>query len=113
MLKLEVSKQARFDLRSTYYYMLKVGENPKAAQAFLKEFKRQTRMVMAFPEMRALCGEPALAARGVRAFPVTDSYLALYRVVGNKVYVWRIFHRGCDYAKLALVDLGNDWAAGS
>ncbi len=112
MLRLEVSKRARFELNSIWYFMAKTNRNPKAARAFLDEFKRQTNMVREFPEMRPLFHEPSLAERGVRSFPVTNSYVVLYRVFNDQIYIWRIFHRASDYAKLARIDLRNDWPAG-
>ena len=40
---------------------------------------------------------------------VTNSYVALYRVMDDVIYVWRVFHRASEYAKLARIDLENDW----
>lgn len=104
-----VSRRAIFDLRATYYYMIKVGRSQASAEAFVDDFYRQAKLVGKFPEMRPLCSDPVLAASGLRSFPVANNYLALYRVVGDEVYVWRVFHQASEYAKLARIDLENDW----
>lgn len=108
-LRLEVSKRARFDTTSIWYFIAKGNRNPRGAKAFLEEFKMQANMVCEFPEMRPLCPDPLLAARGLRSFPVTNSYVALYRVMDDMIYVWRVFHQASEYAKLARIDLENDW----
>ena len=40
---------------------------------------------------------------------VTNSCVALYRTTGDMIYVWRVFRRASEYAKLARIDLENDW----
>ena len=109
-LRLKVSKRARFDITSIWYFMVKGNQNPRGAKAFLEEFKKQTKMVVEFSEMRPLCSDPALADNGVRSFPVTKSYVALYRIADDEICVLRVFHQASEYAKLARIDLENDWS---
>ena len=53
-----------------------------------------------FPLMGPLHPDPELAVLGYRKLVLSKIYVAVYRVIGNVVYVYRIVNGTTDYPKL-------------
>ncbi len=44
--------------------------------------------------------DPLLAAVGFRKLVLTDTYVAIYKVVGDTIFIYRVVNARSDYAKL-------------
>lgn len=81
--------------------------SPAAAALLLREFQATARLVASFPESRALCADPHLAARGYRSFRF-KGYLAVYSYAEGIVRILHVFHHSQDYAELVGHDDTDD-----
>lgn len=53
-----------------------------------------------FPYMGPIHPDPELAVQGYRKLVLTKTYVAVYRVIDDTVYVYRIVNGATDYPKL-------------
>ena len=53
-----------------------------------------------FPHMGPPHPDPELTVLGYRKLVLTKTYVAVYRVIGDMVYVYRIVNGATDYPKL-------------
>lgn len=53
-----------------------------------------------FPLLGQTHPDPLLASQGFRKLVLTDTYVAIYKIIGNTVYVYRIVNGKTDYPKL-------------
>lgn len=53
-----------------------------------------------FPLMGPLHPDPELSILGYRKLVLTRTYVAVYRVIGDVVYIYRIVNGATDYPKL-------------
>ena len=53
-----------------------------------------------FPLMGPLHPDPELSILGYRKLVLTKTYVAVYRVIGDVVYIYRIVNGATDYPKL-------------
>ena len=48
----------------------------------------------------ALKSQPILAAQGYRKLVLNKTYVAVYKMIGDTVYIYRIVNGAMDYPKL-------------
>ena len=53
-----------------------------------------------FPLLGQIHPDPLLAAQGYRKLVLTQTYVAIYRIVDKTVYIYRIVNAKTDYPKL-------------
>ena len=53
-----------------------------------------------FPLLGQTHPDPLLASQGFRKLVLTETYVAIYKIVGNTVYIYRIVNGKTDYPKL-------------
>ena len=91
--------RAKRQIREIVWFLAGEGGRP-AAQKFLDKLEGQVRLACEHPRMWPLSGDTRLAGRGYRSFHV-GSYLVLYVVRDDVLYVTHVFHRAQDYARIA------------
>lgn len=80
-------------------YLSQQLKSPQAARSFVEEFERQLDLICENPGVCSLSRMPELAARGYRAAFV-NSYVMLFRVGDDTIYIAHVFHQSQDYARL-------------
>jgi len=53
-----------------------------------------------FPLMGQIHPDPLLAAEGFRKLVLTDTYVAVYKVIGDTVHIYRVVNGRADYPRL-------------
>ena len=94
----EVTATAEKDLDGIIAYLLSCGQ-PQAAAAFLGEFGHKKTLIAGNPELYGFSRMPELFTRGYRTF-LFQRYIALYRLMENRVLIDHVFHQRQDYASL-------------
>lgn len=54
----------------------------------------------AFPLLGQIHPDPLLASQGYRKLVLNHTYVAIYKVIGDTVYIYRIVNGKTDYPKL-------------
>ena len=80
------------------FYLKKVGA--ESAQHITDEILDGVENLAEFPHMDPPHPDPELAVLGYRKLVLTKIYVAVYRVIGDVVYVYRIVNGTTDYPKL-------------
>lgn len=80
-------------------YLMSVAGSPSVAAGFLDDMDRAIDLICEFPAMHALSRMPELAEKGYRA-ALFGSYVMLYTLSDDTVYVEHVFHQRQDYAHL-------------
>ncbi|WP_417061968.1 type II toxin-antitoxin system RelE/ParE family toxin [Enorma massiliensis] len=101
--KLEILESARRDEEDIVRYLARDAGSPAAALKFMDELDERARRIQQFPFSRQLCPDSRLAEAGYRSF-VIMSYVVLYLVKEDTVYIARIFHQRQDYAGYVYMD---------
>ncbi len=94
-----VAREAENDLDSIVDYLCNSLCSPAAAEELLGAYETFIDVVEGYPQAYPLSGDRHLASLGYRKAQLR-SYVALYRIDGERVIVSRIFHQSQDYAKL-------------
>lgn len=86
--------------RIVAYLVDRLG-NPQAARHFLSQLDAVVDCLESMPLGYPACSEGRLAAGGWRKARLQEmSYVAIFRVEGDRVVVGRIFHTRQNYARL-------------
>ena len=80
------------------YHLREVG--PGSAERIMDEIMGQIRILGDHPYVGALHPDPVLARQGYRKLVLTKTYIAVYRVIGDTVYLYRVVNGKTDYPKL-------------
>ena len=94
-----IAREAQREYESIVAYLTSSLLSPAAASDFMAEFDHQLGLVCVMPQMHPLSHLPELAALGYRPMHV-KRYVALYKVLDDKIVVAHIFHQTQDYARL-------------
>ena len=92
--KLEILESARRDEEDIVRYLARDAGSPAAALKFMDELDARAH------------NDTSLAEAGYRSFAIM-SYVVLYLVKEDTVYIARIFHQRRDYAGYVYVDESN------
>ena len=104
--KLEILESARRDEEDIVRYLARDTGSTAAALKFMDELDARAHSIQLFPSSRPLCPDASLAEAGYRSFAIM-SYVVLYLVKEDTVYIARIFHQRRDYAGYVYVDESN------
>jgi plasmid stabilization system protein ParE len=93
----ELLPAAYADLDEIFDYIL--ADNPKAAERTLDKIMTFLRRLEDFPHSGTPLLERSLKNFNFRMI-IVDPYIAFYRFIDNKVYVYRILHGARNYPDL-------------
>lgn len=77
-----------------------VRSGPKYARAISESMEAQLNQLMDYPLMGQTHPDPLLAANGFRKLVLKSPYVAVYKLSGNTVYIYRIVDGRRDYPRL-------------
>lgn len=95
--KVELLPVAYTDLDEIFDYIM--ADNPEAAERTLDKIIGSLHRLENFPQSGAPLLERSLKKFDFRMVPI-DPYIAFYRFIANKVYIYRILHGARDYRHL-------------
>ncbi|MHB8127061.1 MAG: type II toxin-antitoxin system RelE/ParE family toxin [Desulfitobacteriaceae bacterium] len=94
---IELLPAAYADLDEIFDYIM--VDNPLAAARMLDNITQALRRLENFPNSGALLPEPSLIKFDFRMV-IVEPYLAFYRFIDNKVYIYRVLHGSRNYLDL-------------
>lgn len=94
-----MTRSAQRDRDAILSYLVGELKVTDAASRFLDELNRVLATLPSTPKAYPLSRERHLRALGYRFFLVMR-YVVLYKVVGDRIVVVRVFHGSQDYARL-------------
>lgn len=100
MNKLYMSREAQDDLREIKDYIAKELDNPDAAKNVVRKITRSIRRLREYKWIGPALTSIADVREDDYRFLVTGSYITLYRVSGDDVYVDRVLYGRRDYLSL-------------
>lgn len=71
-----------------------------AGERILTKMIDQIERLRIFPLMGPIHPDPALAAQGYRLLVLTKTYVAVYRVNDDTIYIYGVFNGRTDYPQL-------------
>lgn len=80
------------------YHITQVG--PASARKIYATMKTSIDRLMDFPLMGQTHPDPILGAAGFRQLVLTKTYVAIYKIIGDTVYIYRIVNGKTDYPRL-------------
>lgn len=97
--KLVYLTPAADDLREIVkYHISKVGV--QSARQIYQEIRSTVGKLRAFPLMGQTHPDPLLAAEGYRKLVLTRTYVAVYKIIDDTVYIYHIVNGKTDYPRL-------------
>jgi plasmid stabilization system protein ParE len=94
---IELLPAAYADLDEIFDYIM--VDNPLAAAGMLDNITQALRRLENFPNSGVLLPEPSLIKFDFRMV-IVEPYLAFYRFINNKVYIYRVLHGSRNYLDL-------------
>lgn len=80
------------------YHILEVGT--VSARQISSAMEATINRLMDFPLMGQTHPDPILAANGFRKLILTKTYVAIYKLIDDTVYIYRIVNGRTDYPRL-------------
>lgn len=97
--KIEFLRAAWLDMdRISDYYLREVG--PMSAEKVMDEIMGHIAILGEHPYAGPLHPDPVLARQEYRKLVLTKTYIAVYRVIGGTVYIYRVVNGKTDYPSL-------------
>lgn len=97
--KLIYLKPAQSDFEEIVkYHILEVGT--ESARKTSATMETTINKLMDFPLMGQTHPDPILAANGFRKLLLTRTYVAIYKIIDDTVYIYRIVNGRTDYPRL-------------
>ncbi len=87
------------DLEEIVKYHL-VNAGVESGRAIYQTIKTEIATLMRFSLAGQLHPDPMLAAQNYRKLVLTKTYVAIYKVIDETVYIYRIVNGKTDYSKL-------------
>lgn len=98
-LRIEFLQAAWHDLdRISEFHLREVG--PVSAETVMDQMLDMIEILGDHPYAGPLHPDPELARQEYRKLVLTKTYIAVYRVVGNTVYIYRVVNGTTDYPAL-------------
>ncbi len=98
-LRIEFLRAAWLDLDYiSEFHLREVG--PVSAEAVMSKMLDMIDILSAHPYAGPLHPDPELARQEYRKLVLTRTYIAVYRVIGDTVYIYRIVNGRTDYPAL-------------
>ena len=97
--KIEFLQASWLDIdRISDFYLREVG--PVSAEKAIDEIMEHIEILGEHPYAGPLHPDPVLAKQEYRKLVLTKTYIAVYRVIGDTVYIYRIVNGKTDYPSL-------------
>ena len=97
--KLAYLTPAEQDLKEIVkFHLNRVGV--QSARAIYQEIRKNIQRLRDFPLLGQIHPDPLLAAENYRKLVLTDTYVAVYKVNGDTVYIYRVVNGATDYPRL-------------
>jgi len=80
------------------YHITEAGV--ESARKIYETMRKTIGQLAEYPLMGATHPDPILAMDGFRKLVLTKTYVAVYKVIGNTVYIYRIVNGKTDYPRL-------------
>ena len=97
--KLVYLKPADDDFREIVrFHILEAG--PKYGRQIYRSMRETIEKLRTFPLMGQTHPDPMLAASNFRKLVLTKTYVGIYKIEGDTVYIYRIVNGMTDYPKL-------------
>ena len=97
--KLAYLTPAEQDLKEIVkFHLNRVGV--QSARAIYQEIRKTILRLRDFPLLGQIHPDPLLAAENYRKLVLTDTYVAVYKVDGDTVYIYRVVNGATDYPRL-------------
>ena len=97
--KIEFLQASWLDIdRISDFYLREVG--PVSAEKAIDEILAHIGILGDHPYAGPVPAEPGLAKRGYRKLVLTKTYIAVYRVIGDTVYIYRFVNGKTDCPSL-------------
>ncbi len=80
------------------YHLEKIG--PVSARKITNIIMESLERLSDFPLIGQTHPDPVLAAKGYRKLVAAETYVCIYKIFQDTVYVYRIVNGGLDYPKL-------------
>ena len=97
--KIEFLQASWLDIdRISDFYLREVG--PVSAEKAIDEILEHIGILGEHPYAGPLHPDPVLAKQEYRKLVLTKTYIAVYRVIGDTVYIYRVVNGKTDYPSL-------------
>ena len=80
------------------FHLNRVGV--QSARFIYQEIRKNIQRLRDFPLLGQIHPDPLLAAENYRKLVLTDTYVAVYKVDGDTVYIYRVVNGATDYPRL-------------
>lgn len=80
------------------FHLNRVGV--QSARFIYQEIRKNIQRLRDFPLLGQIHPDPLLAAEDYRKLVLTDTYVAVYKVDGDTVYIYRVVNGATDYPRL-------------
>lgn len=80
------------------FHLNRVGV--QSARFIYQEIRKNIQRLRDFPLLGQIHPDPLLAAEDYRKLVLTDTYVAVYKVDGDIVYIYRVVNGATDYPRL-------------
>ena len=80
------------------FHLNRVGV--QSARFIYQEIRKNIQRLRDFPLLGQIHPDPLLAAEDYRKLVLTDTYVAVYKVDGDTVYIYRAVNGATDYPRL-------------
>ena len=80
------------------FHLNRVGV--QSSRAIYQEIRKNIQRLRDFPLLGQIHPDPLLAAGNYRKLVLTDTYVAVYKVDGDTVYIYRVVNGATDYLRL-------------
>ena len=80
------------------FHITEVGT--MSARKIYATMRDSIKRLQEFPLMGQIHPDPLLANEGYRKLVLTKTYVAIYKVIGDTVYIYRIVNGATDYLRL-------------
>lgn len=97
--KLVYLPPAQHDFEEIVKYHITEAGTPYARKIY-STMKTAINRLRDFPLMGQTHPDPILAANGYRKLVLTKNYVAVYKVIGDTVYIYAIVNGATDYPRL-------------
>ncbi len=80
------------------FHLTQVGAS--SARRIYELMRKEIEKLTRFPLMGQTHPDPLLAADGYRKLVLTDTYVAIYKLIGDTVYIYHVLNGRTDYPRL-------------
>ena len=80
------------------YHLTRVGA--QSARGIYEQMKKEIGRLSRYPLLGQTHPDPLLAQEGFRKLVLTDTYVAVYKIIDDEVVIYRIVNGRTDYPRL-------------